>query len=77
MFWGRWVEEGAIIAPFCVVHVDAHSDLGSGLNNSCTFIESELLALPIEQRPHLTFGPEHLNSGTTCWGRLPTGGSRN
>jgi hypothetical protein len=62
--WGRWVENGTIIAPFCVVHVDAHSDLGSGWNNrSFTFIETELLALPIEQRRHPAFGPEHLNSG--------------
>lgn len=69
--WGRWVENGTIIAPFCVVHVDAHSDLGSGGNNrSFTFIETELLALPIEQRRHPTFAPEHLNSGNYLLGAI-------
>jgi hypothetical protein len=69
--WGRWVENGTIIAPFCVVHVDAHSDLGSGWNNrSFTFIETELLALPIEQRRHPVFGPEHLNAGNYLLGAI-------
>jgi hypothetical protein len=54
-----------------VVHVDAHSDLGSGWNNrSFTFIETELLALPIEQRRHPTFAPEHLNSGNYLLGAI-------
>lgn len=69
--WGRWVEDGTIIAPFCVVHVDAHSDLGSGWNNrSFTFIDTELLALLIEQRRHPVFGPEHLNSGNYLLGAI-------
>jgi hypothetical protein len=38
-------------APFEVVHVDAHSDLGSGwLDDSPRFVETELLALPLEKR---------------------------
>ncbi len=69
--WGRWVEDGTIIAPFCVVHVDAHSDLGSGWSNrSFTFIETELLALPSEQRRHPAFAPEHLNSGNYLLGAI-------
>ena len=69
--WGQWVEGGTIIAPFCVVHVDAHSDLGSGWNNrSFTFIETELLALSIEQRRHPTFALEHLNSGNYLLGAI-------
>jgi hypothetical protein len=54
-----------------VVHVDAHSDLGSGWNNrSFTFIETELLALSIEQRRHPTFALEHLNSGNYLLGAI-------
>lgn len=69
--WGRWVEEGRIAAPFCVAHVNAHSDLGSGWNNrSFTFIETELLALPIEQRRRPVFGAEHLNSGNYLLGAI-------
>jgi len=67
--WRRWIEDRAIIAPFNVVHADAHSDLGSGLpNRSRTFIETELLALSIEERRYPIFGPDHLNSGNYLLG---------
>jgi hypothetical protein len=67
--WSRWIDNDKIIAPFSVVHADAHSDLGSGwLNRSCAFIEKELLAMPVEQRKHPRFGPEYLNSGNYLLG---------
>lgn len=69
--WGRWIEGGTINAPFRVLHVDAHSDLGSGWgNHSAAFIEEELIALPIERRRHPGFGPEHLNSGNYLLGAI-------
>jgi hypothetical protein len=67
--WRAWIEAKRIIAPFNVVHVDAHSDLGSGWGNrSCAFIETELLAMPIEERRHPAFGPDQLNSGNYLLG---------
>ncbi|HEV2198783.1 MAG TPA: UPF0489 family protein [Bryobacteraceae bacterium] len=72
--WRQWIDGGEIMAPFNVVHVDAHSDLGSGWGNrSCTFIETELLAMPIEQRRHPAFGPDHLNSGNYLLGAIANG----
>jgi hypothetical protein len=69
--WRQWIDDERIIAPFNVVHVDAHSDLGSGWSNrSCTFIETEVLAMPAEERRHLPFGKDHLNSGNYLLGAI-------
>jgi hypothetical protein len=69
--WRQWIECETIVAPFNVVHADAHSDLGSGwANRSCTFIETELLAMPVEERRHPAFGPTHLNSGNYLLGAI-------
>jgi hypothetical protein len=67
--WRQWIEDETIIAPFNVVHADAHSDLGSGWpNRSCTFIETELLGVPLEERRYPALGPDHLNSGNYLLG---------
>jgi hypothetical protein len=71
--WGQWLDENKLSAPFDVVHVDAHSDLGSGLNRSCTYIETELLALPIADRRRPVFGEGHLNSGNYLLGAVANG----
>ena len=42
------MKDETIIAPFSVVHVDAHTDPGLRLNRRAAFIETELL--PVEQR---------------------------
>jgi hypothetical protein len=68
--WARWIEDNRLSVPFDVVHVDAHSDLGSGENQSCWFIERELLALPVDERGHPIFGPDHLNSGNYLLGAI-------
>jgi arginase family enzyme len=43
--WREWIDKGVLHAPFTVIHVDAHSDLGSGGlgNTSPKFIETESL----------------------------------
>jgi hypothetical protein len=61
--WRRWLGKGKITAPFTVVHVDAHADLGAGLNQTCHYIETDLLARPIHERSAPLFGPTGLNSG--------------
>jgi hypothetical protein len=67
--WSQWIDNETITAPFEVAHIDAHSDLGSGLfNRSCTFIERELLGMSLEERRHPAFGPDHLNSGNYLLG---------
>jgi len=55
--WREWIQSGKLIAPFAVVHVDAHADLGAGLGTYLVkrYIETKLLALPLEQRAHPWF----------------------
>lgn len=48
-FWRELMYNGHLIAPFEVVHVDAHADLGLG-DASWAYILSELLVLPPEKR---------------------------
>jgi UPF0489 domain len=62
--WREWQDRGLLNAPFQVVHVDAHSDLGSGLcNDSPRFIETELLSMPLLKRATPRFGVDATNSG--------------
>jgi hypothetical protein len=32
--WREWLTQGLLSEPFAVIHIDAHSDLGSGLGNN-------------------------------------------
>ena len=68
--WREWLIQGRLSLPFTVVHVDAHSDLGSGLNNTFHYISTGLLSLPLESRRCPTFGPRHLNSGNYLAGAI-------
>jgi hypothetical protein len=69
--WRAWLTERRLSEPFAVVHVDAHSDLGSGLwNNTYHFVSTDLLALPLEARRTPKFGPRHLNSGNYLIGAI-------
>ena len=61
--WRRWLDEGKIVAPFGVVHVDAHADLGAGVNKTCYYVETDLLARPPQDRSDPPFGASALNSG--------------
>jgi hypothetical protein len=47
--WRRMIRDGSLRAPFEVIHVDAHADMGLG-NNSCLYIAEDLLARPVDQR---------------------------
>ncbi|MDA7916092.1 UPF0489 family protein [Verrucomicrobia bacterium] len=47
--WEQMVEDGVLIPPFEVVHVDAHADMGLG-NLSCLYIAEEMLIAPLEER---------------------------
>lgn len=69
--WHRWLTEGLLSEPFAVIHVDAHSDLGSGLgNNTYHFVSTTFLALPLEARRNPKFGPKHFNSGNYLIGAI-------
>lgn len=62
--WHEWLLHGVLEAPFDVIHVDAHADLGSGFGNqSPKYFETELLAFPLEQRSLPRFGLDAVNSG--------------
>jgi hypothetical protein len=60
--WRRWLRAGVLSAPFNVIHVDAHADLGLG-DSGWVYLLSELLALPWSQRSEPRFEPRALNSG--------------
>jgi hypothetical protein len=60
--WRRWLHAGVLSAPFNVIHVDAHADLGLG-DAGWVYLLSEVLALPTTQRSEPRFGPRALNSG--------------
>lgn len=49
--------------PFNVIHVDAHSDLGSGANRSAIFYQVEVLSREVPDRVDLPIGIKHVNSG--------------
>jgi len=44
--WRPWLEDGSLVAPFAVVHVDAHADMGLG-DAGYVSLMSELLASPV------------------------------
>ena len=48
-FWEELVENGSLIDPFEVIHVDSHADLGLG-SHSGDFLQSMFLTLPIPTR---------------------------
>lgn len=60
--WRRWIEEGSLNPPFCIVHVDTHADMGMG-DAGWVYLLSDLLALPIEQRRDPRRGHDALNAG--------------
>jgi hypothetical protein len=55
--WREWIQLGKLSAPFAVVHIDGHADLGAGLGTYLVkrYIETKLLALPLEQRAYPWF----------------------
>jgi hypothetical protein len=60
--WRRWLKAGILSAPFAVIHVDAHADLGLG-DGGWIYLLSDFLALPLEQRAQPRFARDALNSG--------------
>jgi hypothetical protein len=50
-FWliERWLRQGMLVAPFEIVHVDAHADIGLG-EASWVYLLSDFLALPLAAR---------------------------
>jgi len=69
--WRRWLLEKKLSSPFRVIHVDAHADLGAGMNLSCYYIETELLALPLESRSQPRFAVDNgLNSSNYLLGAI-------
>ncbi len=51
-FWEELMKQGKITAPFEVVHVDSHADLGLGTPTS-SFLQGSFLTLPIETRKRI------------------------
>jgi hypothetical protein len=60
--WRDWIQEGTLRAPFSVVHVDAHADMGLG-GAGHLYLLSELLACPAAQRGRPQRGLAAMNAG--------------
>ncbi len=60
--WRTQIATGSLAAPFDVVHVDAHADLGED-DASWPFIGGELLHQAVPDRPNLLDGREGLHEG--------------
>lgn len=48
-FWEELIEQGRLTAPFEVIHVDSHADLGLGFPTS-SFLQGEFITLSIKER---------------------------
>lgn len=60
--WKDWLAGGTLTAPFQVVHVDAHADLGLG-DAGYIYLLTELLALPVAERSNPLRGPDGMGEG--------------
>jgi hypothetical protein len=58
--WRTWREQGRLTAPFSVIHVDAHADMGMG-DAGWVYLLSDFLALPVDQRREPRRGHDALN----------------
>ena len=61
--WRRWLSEGLLQEPFCVDHVDAHSDLSFG-DASWSYVLETVLSLPVDGRSTPERGQHRLNEGS-------------
>jgi hypothetical protein len=61
--WKEWIAKGVLEAPFNVVHVDAHSDLGIG-ERGWKYLMSELLLRDVNDRSNPPEGADGLSSGS-------------
>jgi len=73
--WGDWIAGGELETPFDLVHLDAHSNLGSG-DEGWFYVLTELLALPAGRRvEHAAFAhvtPENYLLFATAFGWVRT-----
>ena len=61
-FWEELIKKGNLIAPFEVIHVDSHADLGLGYS-SWEYILNTLLQYPVKSRPKY-------NKYIDCFGKM-------
>src|SRR5438445_1688144 len=47
--WRQWLRDGRLSAPFRVIHVDAHADLGLG-DPGWLYLTTDVLARPVARR---------------------------
>lgn len=58
--WKRLIAAGELTVPFDVTHIDAHADLGLGLNDcSYIYVFSELLHQPLDHRSSPKIGSRY------------------
>jgi hypothetical protein len=60
----RAVDRGTLQAPFDLVHVDAHADMGAGQIHPIRYVLTELMHEPIDLRANPARGEAGLNRGT-------------
>jgi hypothetical protein len=60
--WRDAIDEGLLVPPFHVTHVDAHADLGGG-DAGYVYLLTELLLKPVEERRSPRVGDDGLGDG--------------
>ena len=60
--WRDAIEEGKLVLPFEVTHVDAHADLGLG-DHGYVYFMTELLFAPVEERRFPMIGEGGMDDG--------------
>jgi len=61
--WRRAIAKGALVAPFHLVHLDAHADLGFG-ETGHKYLLTEVMQLPPERRQYPEYGINKLTDGS-------------
>ena len=62
--WREWMDDGILRAPFQVLHVDAHSDLGAGFGTGdLTYLMTEFLLLSPSSRTEPRRGRDAMHEG--------------
>jgi hypothetical protein len=62
LFWKELIEKGLLRAPFDVVHIDAHSDLGTG-DGGFIYLMTDILHREINDRTNVERASGKLNEG--------------
>jgi hypothetical protein len=62
--WRSLLNQGQLTRPFHVTHIDAHSDLGTGMNLTIYNLMTSVLFRPVDERADVPSGIDYLHEGS-------------